>query len=116
MHPRFYYCATFKMNFYFFIGWKPEKFQRYLGKYLNCQANIAPFNNGKAMLINHPNGKGQVTAIWTAKRDASAVVHECVHAANFTLESIGHIYSYENDEVMAYLVTRLFDEAMQRPL
>ncbi len=114
MKPHFYYCKTFKMNFYFFIAWKPEDFQRYIDKRFNYIPKVARFNNGKALLLDDPAGRSQVVALWTARRDPSAIIHECVHAANFTLESIGHVYSYENDEVMAYLVTRLFDEAMER--
>jgi hypothetical protein len=40
----------------------------------------------------------------------ASIVHECTHAANLVLGRIGHKFSYDNDEVQAYLLGYIFDK------
>lgn len=112
MKPRHAYCEVFKMNFYFCIGWGPDQFAKYMQKNFNHDPKMK-LAEGKTIMVE--NDKGRITIIWIKDRtDFPVLAHECIHAANFTLDVIGHIYDYENDEVMAYLTTWIIKKAMKK--
>lgn len=45
-------------------------------------------------------------------KDYVAMAHECLHAANFTLQSVGIDISTDNDEVQTYLLDSIFEQAL----
>lgn len=110
MKPRFYYCDLYKMNFYFCIGWRPAEFEKYAKRTFDHELSLRA-HRGKTLAVS--NDRGMVIVIWTEKkRDFACLAHECVHAANFTLEARGCQPSFENDEPQAYLVDVIFSKAI----
>jgi hypothetical protein len=53
-----------------------------------------------------------VYLVWTRKKHAAVVAHECVHAANVLLKSRGWKPELDNDEPQAYLVEALVSAAL----
>lgn len=56
-----------------------------------------------------------VEVIWIRRADdLGSLAHECVHAANFTLQLRGVKADFDNDEPLAYLVGNLMDAALSK--
>lgn len=110
MKPGWYFCPTWRQNFYFFIGWKPEAFEKYVLKTYGHDPDIGGAN-GKTLCLDGRDGSRFL--VWTKKRDASIIAHECVHAANWMLAERGYKFDPHNDEPMAYLVGALVREALK---
>lgn len=107
--PKHWYCETWKMNFYFCIGWRPEEFQKYMKKSFDYEFE-SRLKDGSTLLCN--SDQGSIIIIWTRKRaDHAVLTHESVHAANMTLSSRGWRPELENDEPQAYLVESIFRKA-----
>jgi hypothetical protein len=65
---------------------------------------------GKCLMME--SDQGRIVIIWIRKKsDMASLVHECVHAANFTLDAINADPTFENDEPQAYLVEAIFRKA-----
>ncbi len=111
MKPRWYFCPTWRQNFYFFIGWKPEAFEKYVLKTYDHKFKIGR-EDGKTLGIEHHDGSRFL--IWSRKRDASVVAHESVHAVNWMLAERGYRFDPDNDEPQAYLVGALVREALTK--
>jgi hypothetical protein len=104
--PKHWYCQTWKMNFYYFLGWPPSEFKRYMRKRHGYEYDDA----GKAAsTLECVAGPHTVILIWVRDRkDLPALAHEAVHAANWTLARRGWRADMENDEPQAYLVESIF--------
>lgn len=51
--------------------------------------------------------------IWVSSTAGlGALVHESIHAANFTLECVGVGADFKNDEAQAYLAQLIFEKAL----
>ena len=108
-HPHWYFCDLWRVNFYYFLGWKWNDFCNYIKKHHDYVVDHeAP--SGKCIM--KPTSKGGQVMIWTAKKsDLNSLVHECVHAANWLTERAGYSINPNNDEAYAYLVTNIFRQA-----
>lgn len=108
---RHYYCEMFGMNYYFLIGWPAERAAKYLKKYFKYEGEFDAA--GKTVLFGIGGSSG--IAIWTKPGDRikDVLVHECVHAANFTLNHVGVEACHENDETLAYLTGLIFKKALE---
>lgn len=110
--PDFFFCPTWKMNYYFCLGWKETDLIKYCKWRFDYTPEIGPAQTGK--LFEFINGSEIIMLIWTRnKKDLSSLVHECVHAANFTLEIKGWKPDFNNDEPLTYLVQSIFDSAFK---
>ncbi len=104
--PKHYFCNTFRQEYLFFIGWSRKEFDNYLLKKLGAKPDLG-ICYGACM--NYEYDEGNLIIIWTFdKKRVDITTHECVHAANYTLDLIGHHPSQKNDEVQAYLTQELF--------
>jgi hypothetical protein len=111
MKPKSAYNPIYKVNYYFCIGWKPEAFTKYIAKHFDYKTNCG-LSDGKTIFAT--SDQGAILLIWTRRKNDYAVLsHECVHAANYTFEHIGHKLSTSNDEPQAYLVEYLMTEALK---
>jgi hypothetical protein len=97
------------MNYYFFVGWKSEDFLKFVEKkYGRGLVELEPGTVGRTRMLE--NGGGCTILIWVkfkGKKGFPTLAHECLHAANWTLERAGwqpHLY---NDEPQTYLMTSL---------
>ncbi|MBK7892848.1 MAG: hypothetical protein IPJ84_19210 [Bdellovibrionales bacterium] len=110
MKPKWYYCPTWRQNFYFFIGWKPADFEKYVLKTYGHSANIGAAK-GRALVMDR--GDESRYLIWTISKDASIVAHECLHVTNWMLSERGYKFDPMNDEPHAYLLGALMREALK---
>lgn len=96
------------MNYYFYLGWKPEEFKDYTN--YNGPMDAA---NGKC--IEWSNKEGQIIKIWTKRKtDLGSLMHECIHAAVWTLQNRGVLADWDNDEPLTYLAQEIFEAAIDR--
>jgi hypothetical protein len=101
--PKWFYCDTYRENFYFVPEWKDSEVNEYFG----VSMGIA---SGKTLLTN----SGVV--IWVEKfnlKELDILHHECIHAANFVLSKKGVEIDSENDEALAYLSQFVFRQCMK---
>lgn len=56
------------------------------------------------------DSKGQVCVWFDGEPGLDTVVHESVHLANMVIERTGMTYSPKEDELLAYLVSYIFNE------
>lgn len=111
LKPGHYYCETFRMNYYYFICWPYEKFHSYMLK--NFDYDAGPESNGKSAF----DRKDSIVCIWTSglkgkEGKGATLVHECIHAACFTLESRGIDARNDAGETLAYLTESIFRNAL----
>lgn len=105
MIPKWNYCELYYQNYYFFVGYPEEIFNEYLKKE-HSYVRETKDSNGACMLIDSH------ILIWTKKvEDLGALVHECVHAAHFTLSYRGIDIRDSDAEAMAYLTDYIFRKA-----
>ena len=108
MKLRRHYCDVFRWNFYFCVGWKPKAYSDFLKKKFNADFS---FESSCAGHTYYDAGIG--TAIWIRdKTDMISLAHECLHAANYTLNRIGNHAHHTNDEVLAYYQGSLMRAAL----
>lgn len=115
MKPKWYWCATFRFNIDFFIGWKYSDFLSYAQK--NYGYEDMGETGGKTLLIE--NGSIWRIALWTPplkKRihKYPVLAHEITHAAIIALNKVGVIPEWHNDEPLAYLVHELYQAALDK--
>lgn len=111
--PRHYYNDFFQVNYYFYIGWKPEDFIGHIKKQFDYQTEIAPSTLGKC--LDYSDSSTSVVSIWIRNRtDYASLAHECVHAANATLDYMKYKYNIENDEINATLTGLIFRKALEK--
>lgn len=112
MTPRFYYCSTWRENFWFYLGWKPNAVEKNLATLFSFDSlNLG--GNGRTLECQNSEGK-RVIAIWIkSKGDIPTLAHECVHAAHFCLSHKGVKTTKSNDEPLAYLTEALVRAALE---
>lgn len=111
--PGFFFCYTWMMNYWYFIGWDKKQFTKYCEKHFDHTPEFHS-ETVKGKLIEVHNDKGTKMLIWTQdKKDLPSLVHECVHAAHFTLALKGFKPDFYNDEPVTYLVQSIFTHAMK---
>lgn len=114
MKPRYYYCNTYRQCFYFLIGAKPQAVVKFIKDKFDIDYD-GVFDAAKCIEVTSPKGNALVIWTWRKLKDPRLgpdLSHECLHAANYTLESRGVIASFKNDEPQAYLLTELMEQAL----
>lgn len=109
-----YYNDTWKMEYYFFIGWKQLEFQNYIIKHFDKDFTM---DNGAIGMMRklYKNGNFNGCLIWVKKKsDYGTIAHECLHATNKTLARAGWSPELYNDEPQTYLMTILINKALGR--
>lgn len=116
--PGWYYCSTWRNNFYYFLGWPWDDFVAYARKVYNYEItdNIIP--TGKCLGLTDKSGCYDFL-IWTEKkpknpRTISILAHECLHAANWCLDFRGVNATMQNHESVAYLMMALIREGLNQ--
>jgi len=99
------------MNYWYCLGWKEKMIEGYIKDRFNYETTV---EKADGQLWDCFTEKTRVMVIWTReKNDMPSLVHECVHAANFTLQSRGWKPDFENDEPLTYLVESIFRNAIK---
>lgn len=111
MKPRHYFCEYWRQSFWFCIGWSYQNMAAYLKKHHEYEPDLSQ-KGGSVFSIRADNGS-TIYLVWTRKKHAPTIAHECVHAANALLESRGWKPQLDNDEPQAYLVEALMREALK---
>ncbi len=110
--PKWYFCELWRMNYYFYVGWKFSDFCSYIKKEYSYQVDEKPVPVGKCLMLTSDAGKC-VIHIWIEKKtDYPSLAHECLHAANYTLDRAGWFYHPDNHEPQTYLMTNLMRQAL----
>lgn len=113
--PKFYFCDLWRMNYYFYLGWPQAEFEKYIEKKYDFKPELPGV--GKCIMTKNNKGKGAVLHIWIAdKTNYPYLAHECLHAANWTLERAGWKPELHNDEPQTYLMTNIMRQALNRKL
>lgn len=112
MEPKHFYCDLFGVNFYFFVGWSEKKFCEYTVNTWKKHCNVRDANGFTRDFVHKDNF---IILIWTRRNVALPnLLHECLHATNITLEHVGILASFLNDELQAYYTQRLFKIALSK--
>lgn len=110
--PMHYFNEVYAANYWFFIGWSQASFKAYVNKHFSAHLDEKESSKGECIEFNSDDGNN-VVLIWVGDRkDVRAIVHECVHAASFTIQRIGWRHDPDNDEPFAYLVDTIFSKAL----
>ena len=108
--PMWNYCELYKMNFYFHLEWKEDEMIKYTAEHYDHKTE---FNcAGKCMFIVKKSGVTGIVIWIKSKKDIAALAHECVHAANWTLEDRGIDIRDSQAETIAFLVEYLMNVAL----
>lgn len=114
MKPIYYYNDTWKMDYYFFIGWKQSDFKNYIIKHYDKNFTMEDDVIGM-MSRKWKNDNLTGLIIWIKKKnDYGTLAHECLHATNRTLARAGWEPQLYNDEPQTYLMTILINKALGR--
>lgn len=93
-----FYSDIYRQNFHFLKGWTLPEVEALAGQEIECASGVT-FECGDAIFLWVTSLEGE---------GLSELVHECVHAANFTLGRRGIKVSAKQDEAQAYLVQWIF--------
>lgn len=108
--PGYYFCHTWRINFWYFIGWPVEQFQDYCKKEFDMIQEIDDLVSARTIEFFHT--KSVCYLIWVRdKNDLGSLCHEAVHAAMFGLHAKGWKPDPDNDEPLAYLTQAVFENA-----
>lgn len=118
MKPHRYFNEMWKVNFWFFVGWDSYQTAKVLNKHwaeVSAKLHVVA---GMTMDFRHEADQRQAIAVYVSKKVSKSarspvLAHECVHAAHMALEMRGVHPSFENDEVVAYLVETLMREGLK---
>lgn len=112
MVPRFWFCEVYRVNFYYFIGWKGRCFERYALEEFNHETDCSE-SRGKYLLVEKNNAT--INCIWIRKKkDYPALAHESVHAALSVFDYIGQKVDSEYDESFCYLVEAIIRKGLNK--
>lgn len=90
--PLWFYCELYKVNYYFFLGWKADEFIDYSQKHYNHKPECLGY--GVCLELCHDNGC----------YGYAVIAHEIIHAASNALEMRGIDIRDSNRETFAYYV------------
>lgn len=107
--PGHWFNEIHGQNYYFFLEWDLSDVNKYLLKKYKTVIDDATAH-GKCIELSLDDE--DVIIIWTEKESGDdTLVHECVHAAYFTLNDRGISMSSDQAENTAYLVETIFRKA-----
>lgn len=113
MKPKFHYDNCWRANFWFCLGWNQDAFAFYIKKQFDHEISTKPVNGKTIEFFDKGN---HICVVWTRKkRDIPSLVHECLHAAIFTLDMRGVKFDVDNHEPLTYLVESLVRKALEKP-
>jgi len=109
--PKWYFCEHWRMNYYFFIGWKFEDYCKYILK--NYEYSVSPDPRPIGQCLQLDKNSRSVIMVWIEdKSDVLSLAHECLHAANRALGRAGWMWDPWNDETQTYLMTNIMRQAL----
>lgn len=93
-----FFNDTYHQNFCFLKDWTREQVEKTIGIDTGGSGGITIFKDDMIFIwVDNLDGEG-----------VSHLVHECVHAGNFTLGHRGVKVSAKEDEAQAYLIQFIF--------
>lgn len=112
--PKTWFCKVYRVEYYFCVGWTRKEFYKFYTKELNGKRTLENFDQLSGICIEFTNPMG--VAIWTEpedkKRHYRALLHECIHAACFTLDARKAGIDWPTCEPLTYLAEAIFAEAL----
>ena len=112
--PKLWYCEIYKIRYEFCVGWTAQQFHKFYTKELNGQIPLEQLEQTSGRCVEYQNPDG--IAIWVDENDKKyhhrTLMHECIHAAAFTLNSRGVGIDWPICEPLTYLAENIFYKAM----
>jgi len=116
--PIWFYDPIYRQNFYIYLGWASLDTEKSLSKLFGVETSLANVS-GKCLEFKHSTGNGNVICIWVKDFKRSRIsslgclMHECIHAANFTFSLRGIKYCTDSDETLCYYAQYIFEKALE---
>ena len=104
--PRKVHIDLFGITYILCLNWPTADFCKWYSKKYNH-----PIHTTGEQALTVPHLEESEIVIWNGTKSTTNLVHECTHAANYTLHHIGHKADFENDEVQAHLIDWIFNKA-----
>lgn len=96
----YFYSDLYHQGYYFLFRWSREQVSKFIpGDFSSARGFAVPGEKDGAIYIWVEDG---------CEDEISCLVHECIHAANFTLGPRGIKVSAKQDEAHAYLTQWIF--------
>ena len=109
MKPRKFYLDIYDMTYFYALSWDKKAFSDWFTRKFGYSPCV-----GDETAATYTIGGENIIVIWTEDKSLRSLVHECVHAANFTLDSIGYKLKLGNDETQCYLVDLIFHQSKKK--
>lgn len=104
-----FYSDLYKENIYLMAGFSVKQVQEYWDEFA-----VPRGVHGKCFELKSDKNDGVFIWLKTNKKtDAEFLVHECIHAASYILDSRGVEISAKNDEALAYLSQWIFSNCFK---
>lgn len=102
---------TFNFTISFCIGKPLKTFKEFYEAVTGTKEEWSKYYDADGLTFMIKEEGQAVLFVWTRKKDWSVIAHECLHATNYALNNIGYKLDLRNDEVQAYLLSKLMEEA-----
>lgn len=112
MRPKKYYLEVFETHYYFCLGWKLPQFKKWFLNHFGKEISMQGHDEICEGMTESVETDASIV-VWTRDHDEDTLLHECIHAANLTLDLIGHKSDFSNDEVPTYMAAFIFKKAKQ---
>ena len=110
---KIYRSSTWRLRYWMAVGFSGKDISKLMKDNFDKDHDYDLYDGGFYPMVT---GGSITPVIWTRKKgDISSLVHECVHAASWTLMYAGWEHDPKNDEPRAYLTQELFDAALSKP-
>lgn len=107
MIPKHFFNKTFRQDYWIFMGWDKASYLKYCKEVWDVDDDKS-ISYGECFKLDDHD---QAIIIWVQDATRGDLIsHECLHATNYTLDAIGAIASFKNDEVQAYMIQELYRE------
>ncbi|MGR3495237.1 hypothetical protein [Citreimonas sp.] len=90
------------------VFWKRKRFSRWLRERGMQECDGAA--DGKAACVRDPEGVDWHVMLICDGAPEKTIVHECVHVADWIMDSAGVPCNAENTEIRAYLVAHIYQQ------
>lgn len=115
LKPVKYHDPVFQTEYLIYYGWPVEDYIKAVDKSLGIDVSEARGWGGQMCetTSTHPcGGSTKRLLIWTREKHPHVLAHECLHAALCTLRCKGVPASYDNEEIVCYMMDHLIQKGL----
>lgn len=108
-----YEDKTFNFTISFCIAKPLKTFISFYEVVSSTKEEWSKYDDADGLTFMTKDGGQAILFVWTRNKDYSVIAHECLHATNYALNNIGYKLDLKNDEVQAYILSKLIEEAVK---